>query len=199
MKIKALLVVVAMLATTLVVSWQQAPRAVACSCAALTPTEQADMASVVARGTVVAVERPANPTSSNDDATYTVELTQAWKGDPPGTVEVLTAVEGASCGWEGIDEGMEIILFAQPDGAAWRSNLCDGSGPVSDEVTAELTAYLGEPSPVEPSPGAPSPGAPSAGPSDGAGFSLADPRLAGVVMLTLIASGLAAWLVARRR
>ncbi|MHA6508098.1 hypothetical protein [Tessaracoccus sp. Y1736] len=188
MRIKALLVVVAMLATTLVVSWQQAPRAVACSCVALTPAEQADMADVVARGTVVLVERPARPTSSLDDATYTVELTQAWKGDPPGTVEVLTAVEGASCGWEGIEEGMEIILFAQPDGAAWRSNLCSGSGPADDGVEAELTADLGEPSPVEPSPGTP---------SAGVGL-LADPAVAAGLIVALVAAGVAVWFVRRR-
>ena len=187
MRIKAFLVVVAMLASTLVVSWQQAPRAVACSCVALTPTEQADMAGVVARGTVVAVERPARPTSSLEDATYTVELTEAWKGDPPARVTILTAVDGASCGWEGIDAGMEIIVFAQPDGGAWRSNLCDGSAPADERVAAELTAYLGAPTAI----------APTAGPTGGSGLS--DPRLAGVVMLTLVASGLAAWLVTRRR
>ncbi|MBB1517189.1 hypothetical protein H5398_14630 [Tessaracoccus sp. MC1679] len=193
MKVKALLVVLAMLAATLMVSWQQAPRAVACSCVALTPAEQADMADVVARGTVVLVERPARPTSSLDDATYTVELTQAWKGDPPGTVEVLTAVDGASCGWEGIEEGMEIILFAQPDGAAWRSNLCSGSGPVTEGITADLTAHLGEPTPVEPSPVEPSPGTPSAG----VGL-LADPAVAAGLIAALVAVGVAVWFVRRR-
>ena len=188
MRIKALLVVVAMLATTLVVSWQQAPRAVACSCVALTPAEQADMADVVARGTVVLVERPARPTSSLDDATYTVELTQAWKGDPPGTVEVLSAVEGPSCGWEGIDEGMEIILFATSDGGAWRSNLCSGSGPVTEGVAAELTAHLGEASPVEPSPGAPSAGV----------NLLANPAVAAGLIAVLVAVGVAVWFVRRR-
>jgi len=189
MKVRAVLVAVALLAATLVVSWQQAPRAVACSCVALTPAEQADMAGVVARGTVVAVERPARPTSSLEDATYTVALAEVWKGDPPATIQVLTAVDGASCGWEGIEEGMEIIVFAKSEGGAWRSNLCDGSGPADDGVAAELSAHLGEPTAVAPSP--------ADEPSGGGG--LADPRLAGIITLTLIASGLGAWFVSRRR
>ena len=189
MKVKAVLVAVALLAATLVVSWQQAPHAAACSCVQLTPTEQADMADVVGRGTVVAVHRPAQPASSLDDATYTVALAQVWKGDPPATMEVLTAVDGASCGWEGIEEGMEIIVFAKSEGGAWRSNLCDGSGPADDGVAAELSAHLGEPTAVAPSP--------ADEPSGGGG--LADPRLAGIITLTLIASGLAAWFVSRRR
>lgn len=190
MKVRAVLVAVALLAATLVVSWQQAPHAAACSCVQLTPTEQADMAGVVARGTVVAVERPARPTSSLEDATYTVALAEVWKGDPPATIQVLTAVDGASCGWEGIEEGMEIILFAQPDGAAWRSTLCDGSAPADDGVAAELSAHLGEPAAVAPSP--------ADGPSGG-GAGLADPWLAGIITLTLVASGLGAWFVSRRR
>ena len=188
MKLRAVLVSVALFAATLVVTWQQAPSAVACSCVALTPAEQADMADVVARGTVVTVSRPASPTSSLEDATYTVDLDEVWKGDPPGSVQVLTAVDGASCGWEGIEEGMEIILFAQPDGAAWRSNLCDGSGPADDTVAAELTAYLGDPSRVEPSPGTPS-----------AGVSLlADPAVAAGLIVALVAAGVAVWFVRRR-
>ena len=190
MKVRAVLVSVALFAATLVVTWQQAPSAVACSCVALTPAEQADMADVVARGTVVTVSRPASPTSSLEDATYTVDLDEVWKGDPPGSVQVLTAVDGASCGWEGIEEGMEIILFAQPDGAAWRSTLCDGSAPADDGVAAELSAHLGEPAAVAPSP--------ADGPSGG-GAGLADPRLAGIITLTLVASGLGAWFVSRRR
>lgn len=192
MKVKAFLVVVAMLAATLVLSWQQAPRAAACSCVAMSPAEQAEMADVVARGTVVAVDRPARPSSSTDDATYTVQLTEAWKGDPPGTVDVLTAVDGASCGWEGIEEGMEIILFAQADGAAWRSSLCDGSGPVTDDLAEALTAALGEPTAVAPSPGDPV----APGPSE-VGLA-ADPALLGGVMAVLVAAGIAVWFVRRR-
>ena len=40
MKVRAVLVSVALFAATLVVTWQQAPSAVACSCVALTPAER---------------------------------------------------------------------------------------------------------------------------------------------------------------
>ncbi len=188
MRIKALLIAVAVAATTLVTGWQQAPRAWACSCVQMTLEEHADSADLVARGTVVGVDRPANPSSSLDDATYTIALTQAWKGEPAGTVEVLSAVAGASCGWEGIEQGMEIILFAKADGSAWRSNLCDGSTPTDETITAALTVYLGAPAAVDPSPPKP----------DTAGGPLSDPAVAGIAVLVLSAAGIGIWFARRR-
>ncbi|MDO5677786.1 MAG: hypothetical protein Q4G35_09820 [Propionibacteriaceae bacterium] len=151
MRMKSWLLVLLLLAGVGVVSWQQAPSAVACSCAVMSTAEHGQLAELVAEGVVVGVDRPVDAQSSLDDATYTVELTRVWKGptDAP-QVAVLSAIEGPSCGWEGIDEGMTIALFAKADGDMWRSSLCDGSGPMNEEMSAELTTALGEPVQVSP-------------------------------------------------
>ncbi len=149
MRFKAWLIVLALLAGTVVVSWQQAPRATACSCVLRTPAEYAETADLVATGTVVTVEIPANPTSSADDATYTIDLTGVWKGDAASTITLRAALSSASCGIEGIREGMVLTVFATRDGGDWRTNICDGTG-----LDAEQTAIaaLGEPTPVAQSP-----------------------------------------------
>ena len=161
MRFKAWLIVLALLAGTVVVSWQQAPRATACSCVLRTPAEYAETADLVATGTVVTVEIPANPTSSADDATYTIDLTGVWKGDAASTITLRAALSSASCGIEGIREGMVLTVFATRDGGDWRTNICDGTG-----LDAEQTAIaaLGEPTPVAQSP-RPSDAPPGRGPS----------------------------------
>ncbi|GAA4895111.1 hypothetical protein GCM10025789_10680 [Tessaracoccus lubricantis] len=151
-----------------VVSWHQAPRAMACSCADLSIAEKAQSADLVAEGVVVGVDRPENAVSSADDATYTVELTRLWKGPDVPQVAVLSALEGPSCGLEGISEGTTIALFSRDDGGVWRSNLCDGTGPISESTIGEITAALGEPSaltPRAPESTTPSPGGDTGSPA----------------------------------
>lgn len=147
MRFKVWGIVLALLAGTAVVSWQQAPRAVACSCAIGTAEEYAGYADLVAKGTVVGVEVPENPASSADDATYTLELTEVWKGEPTPTIAVLSAISGASCGIEGIAEGMTITVFARRDEGAWHTNLCSGTGPDGEGLAI---AALGDPTPIAP-------------------------------------------------
>ena len=73
MRFRSLLAACALLLGVAAVNWQQAPPAFACSCVIMTTAEQADAAELVAEGVVVGVDRPANPSSSADDVTYTVE------------------------------------------------------------------------------------------------------------------------------
>lgn len=158
MRFKAWTIVLTLLAGTVVVSWEQAPRAAACSCVLRTPAEYAETADLVATGTVVTAEIPANPTSSADDATYTIDLTGVWKGDAASTITLRAALSSASCGIEGIREGMVLTVFATKDGGDWRTNICDGTGPDAEQTAI---AALGEPSPIPHSPAAnPSPTSP---------------------------------------
>lgn len=157
MPLRALLMVVTLLAAVGAMSWQQAPRAWACDCAVLSTAEYGEAAELVAEGVVVGVDRPANPSSSAEDATYTVELTRVWKGPDAQHVAVLSAIDGASCGIEGIDEGSVIALFAHADGEAWRTVSCDGTRPMDDAAAAELTSALGEPVKVNPAVATPDP------------------------------------------
>lgn len=157
MRFRSLLAACALLLGVAAVNWQQAPPAFARSCVIMTTAEQADAAELVAEGVVVGVDRPANPSSSADDVTYTVELTRIWKGPDAQHVAVLSALDSASCGISGIEEGAVIALFANQDGEAWRSTLCDGTRPMDDAAAADLTAALGEPVKVNPTASTPVP------------------------------------------
>ncbi|MBK7821889.1 MAG: hypothetical protein IPJ61_12650 [Tessaracoccus sp.] len=200
MRFKVWGMVLALLAGTVVISWQQAPRAVACSCALSTAEEYAGWAELVAKGTVVKIEIPANPQSSAADATYTMELTDVWKGEPDRTIAVRSAISGASCGIEGIAEGMVITVFATDDGEGWHTNLCSGTGPEGDGYAL---AALGEPTPIPGTaePSSPEPRPTSAGPQPAtspepspSGDAGGSPLLEGMTMPLLIiaAAGLLA-------
>lgn len=126
--------------------------AAACSCMQATPTEQAELADLVAVGTITDHEESADATRSDADATWTVQLAGIYKGRGDGEVEVLSAMSGAGCGWDHVRVGQEIVLFARADGTRWRSNLCDGSGSATKAITDELATALGEPTPVAQSP-----------------------------------------------
>ncbi|MBB1510316.1 hypothetical protein [Tessaracoccus sp. MC1756] len=194
MRTRSMLMVLLLLAGIGVVSWQQAPRAAACSCVAQSVTEHAESADLVAEGVVVGVDRPENPQTSMDDATYTVELTRLWKGPEAPQVAVLSPVSGASCGLEGLSEGMTIALFSRDDNGVWRSDLCDGTGPMTEAMAAELSAAEGEPTVLTPS--ADSSTAPSPGPDNGSPAVLYTALgVAGVALLALVVLG---W-VRRRR
>lgn len=151
MRISIWLTLVAILAGTVGLSWVQAPKAVACSCAISTTAEHAEWAELVASGTVTDVTAPVNPTSSVDPLTFTVELDRVWKGSPAASVTVSTASSSASCGFDSLEKGTQLILFATHMDAigqpieGWGTNLCSGTGPIDQTVTDELTAFLGEP------------------------------------------------------
>ena len=134
-----------------------APPAAACSCAVMTMKEMADAADVVAIGTITDRAAPENATDSAADATWTIEVESAFKGEPSSTVQVLTADQGPSCGWDHVRVGERIALFSRIDGDALRSSLCDGSQRLTPELEAEMVASLGEPTPVAPSSPSPSP------------------------------------------
>lgn len=122
--------------------------AAACSCVQATPTEQAELAELVAVGTITEHEEPAGATWTTDDATWTVQLAEIYKGSADTEIQVLSAMEGASCGWDHVRVGQEIVVFARADGTQWRSNLCDGSGPATAAITDELATALGAPTAV---------------------------------------------------
>lgn len=111
------------------------------------------MADVIARVVVTSVERPQEVRSSADPVTYTALASAVWKGEVASAYVFVSALEGASCGLEGIEEGAEIVLFAtshgdginEPADGQYASNLCSGTGPATEELVAELTGLLGDP------------------------------------------------------
>ncbi|NHB85276.1 hypothetical protein G7085_13265 [Tessaracoccus sp. HDW20] len=125
------------------------------------PTEQAAWAELVGTGTILTIDEPSNPSSSTDATVYTIELDRIWKGEALSRIEVASPNNSASCGLSGFSEGQEIVLFAGHDdimGEAtdtWQANICGGTAPLDEAVTAELTTVLGAPSTVTPSVPAP--------------------------------------------
>lgn len=123
----------------------------ACSCAAAGTEQYVDGASVVLTGTVTDTEPPPKRPvmSSGDPVTYTVDVEQWFKGEGSGPVEVLSAMDGASCGLEGVRAGERYVVFASEsrDGELWAS-LCGGTAPWSADLEADVVAATG--------PGAPS-------------------------------------------
>ncbi|KQU66478.1 hypothetical protein [Phycicoccus sp. Root101] len=199
MKRAALLVLV--LAAALVVVPGTA--AFACSCAAPPVADQVTRADLVVRGTV------GEPAGDGTVVTYPVEVTVAFKGTPPRTVEVRSPRDGASCGLE-VVPGREYLLFATDRGGALEAGLCGGTAPASAELQAGVVAVTGAGHPPVRTPGPPAsgtaPSARSSGRSVGAARAPGPLRQrlgAGVLSLagigTLAAAAAAVLLVRRRR
>ena len=90
--------------------------------------------------------------SSMDPVTYTFDVERAFKGDPSGTVPVLSAMDGASCGLEGVRVGQRYVVFASAGrgGDLWAS-LCGGTAPWSADLQADVVAATGPGTPDPPS------------------------------------------------
>lgn len=143
-------------------SWGTTPCASACSCAISSTEEKVGFADLVGEGTVIAVDAPSDVVSSTDGTVFTIELDRIWKGEATSIVEVQSPTSSASCGLDGLSEGMEIVLFAghtdimgTPTPDQWQANLCGGTGPVDEQVSAELDQLLGAARMPEPSTAAP--------------------------------------------
>lgn len=139
--------VLALLAGVMVLTWQNPAPAAACSCAVSNVKEQAEVVDIVAEGTVTSADRVLQG-SSTDPVLYQFTPTKVWKGEVTGPLEFTSAADSASCGIEAVEPGTTIMLFARRDGSTWSTNLCDGTGAVTEEKVAELTTLLGEPTAV---------------------------------------------------
>lgn len=192
-----------MVGLALVLLGSGATSAWACSCAGATVAEQADRADLVARGLVISVDRSAVGSSSADPVLYVLRAEHVWKGPAYRDFLVESAAFGASCGLEGIEEGDEIVLFAQAEGPRWTANLCGGTAPGTPDLVASVTAHLGAGTPipaVTPSPTAPStPAATTAPASERTGTPWYATALPWAVLGAVVAGGIAVVVMGRRR
>jgi hypothetical protein len=97
--------------------------AAACSCALGDPRTALAQADAAFVGALVEKRVPSNVRSSAYRAVYVFRVAEAVKGDLRGTVEVQSAISGASCGIE-TEVGKEIGLLLDREGDAWTSSLC---------------------------------------------------------------------------
>ncbi len=151
-----LAVLVLVIAAAGVVPVRPVSPAVACSCVAMSLSEQVERSEVVLRGMIVSIEEPRVVTSSTQERAYVIEVTQVWRGTVGNPVRVHSAISGGSCGIEGWSVGDDVLLLGERRGdrdAA--TTLCSGSGQAESEHLKELTGLLGEPdgaSPYKPGP-----------------------------------------------
>jgi hypothetical protein len=186
--------------------------AVACSCVTADPARLVRWADVVVVGELsgIAAAPERDVISSTDPVGYTIAVDRVLKGEAGGTVEVVSARFGASCGLEGLEVGRSYVVLAahhdimgKPTDELWAS-LCGGTAPASRSYIAELEAVTGPgrpPDPGEPpagSGGGTSAGATDSPPGDEAATRAADvPVWAWAAGTALVLGGIL--LVTRRR
>jgi hypothetical protein len=98
----------------------------ACSCAE-SPSANAELQShtAVFSGRVLSVKEPSRLLnwSSADPVKVTFEVYRVWKGDVGKKVSVQTAMSGASCGFDFV-ENQEYLVYAYGDMADLKAGLC---------------------------------------------------------------------------
>lgn len=179
---------VSTLATVLLIG--SAGAAFACSCAPPPPPQEAlDRADAVFAGEVVHVEGGEGPVGK---LTATVEVDQVWKGGVPSRVEVSTASDSATCGYDfRTGEAVLVYAFGDPlDGLS--TNLCERTAPL-DAADEDLAALGPVDVPVADGPQDP--------PGDGPLASILEREgaLLGALLTAAVAVMIAALLVGRRR
>lgn len=126
--------------------------AAACSCVTADTAEFVRMAEVVFRGTLTGRDGPDEVggwSSSTDPVVYTFEVAEVFEGEVAATAEVSSAVLGASCGLEGMEDGREYLVFAGHDDLFGKetdvlhANLCGGTGGAGDARVAEVEEITG--------------------------------------------------------
>ncbi|WP_040338738.1 hypothetical protein [Candidatus Blastococcus massiliensis] len=179
----------------------------ACSCAEATAAQYLESADAVFTGRLVSREAPEERITSADPALHVFAVDTVHKGSVTERQEILSPMSGASCGLEITDDG-PVAVFASrtPDpyinGEASAADdqyfayLCDGTGPLTPELEAELAA-LGPASAPAPAPAPPEPRAAATPTDDGPDD---DGPLAAILVAAAAALlGAGALLVLRRR
>ena len=160
----------------------------ACSCVGFTDDEAFEAADVVFVGSVVDVDDPGMVDSSLDPKRYTVEVSDVYKGEASARQDVVTAVEGASCGadlgggpWlvfgRAVVDGQESV-DGEPDARTGdvRTSLCSGNRAVAVDV---VPASFGSPR----APAAPDTTLPTDAPTSGKNSTAGLLVLIGVVVI----------------
>ena len=114
------------------------PPQCASACQCTMPAEKPTLADseAVFSGEVVRIDRPSPFKSGADLETDTFQVSEVWKGPEQRTLEVHTALFGASCGYP-FKEGQEYLVYAYTGKRGLEVDLCNGTQPLS-EAQADL-------------------------------------------------------------
>ena len=112
----------------------------ACQCTMLPGSQDAERAladsEAVFSGEVVKIDRPSPFKSGADLETDTFRVSEVWKGPEQRTLEVHTALMGASCGYP-FKEGQEYLVYAYTGKRGLEVDLCNGTQRLT-EAEADL-------------------------------------------------------------
>ena len=118
-----------------------APRAHACSCMRLTPSEGLTSSYAVFTGEVTDIDK--NDATPFGGLEVTLRVKEMWKGEPAEELRVHTASSSAACGY-GFVKGVTYLVYAVRDEAdPLRVSLCSRTAPVED--AKEDLDFLGKP------------------------------------------------------
>lgn len=124
----------------------------ACSCAGPPPlTEDLNRKTAVFAGKVIRMETPTKLfiRSSADPVEVTFEVSTVWKGELKSKTIVYTALDSASCGYEGFEVNKEYLVFAYGTPDRLGTGICERTKPLS-AATQELQQLgLGQSPPLE--------------------------------------------------
>ena len=104
------------------------PPQCASACQCTMPAEKPTLADseVVFSGEVVEIDQPSPFKSGADLETDTFRVYEVWKGPEQETLEVHTALFGASCGYP-FKEGQEYLVYAYTGKQGLEVDLCNGT------------------------------------------------------------------------
>jgi hypothetical protein len=123
----------------------------ACSCVTQTREQAFESAAAVFEGRVTEITR-SKPDAENGSGRLLVSMlvVRAWKGVEVERVTVLTAGDGAACGY-GFRQGESYLVYAYQGGAQPKVSLCSRTRPVA-EAGEDLDALGMGVVPVQPVP-----------------------------------------------
>lgn len=124
----------------------------ACSCALGSPQSHARGADAVFVGTLLDIEPPPQREimSSADPNTFTFDVDQVLEGEIGGTVEVVSARDSATCGWEGAEVGEEYVIFAYEYRGRLSTSSCSGNAEPSEWLLDQVEQVTGPGRPTVP-------------------------------------------------
>jgi hypothetical protein len=127
-------------------------RVYACSCMMPgSPLEEMEQSAAVFAGKVVKMEAPGGQIiSSADPVAVVFEVSRVWKGPVEGRIQLTTARDSASCGYE-FQGGVEYLVYAYEVDSELHAGLCTRTMLLVN--AAEDMAALGEgivPDPISP-------------------------------------------------
>src|SRR5690349_18520836 len=85
-------------------------------------------------GTVLQAPEPFTNGSSARLVSWKFKVDQVYRGQLPATVDVKSAISGASCGFEGITVGSQLGVLLRREGGEWQSGLCSAGSPAQFAV-----------------------------------------------------------------